>query len=354
MGRLRTPFNPHQHSRHSLVIRLVTITTCLVIIPLSFLTINSPSARAKQAHESQPAGRILLDRLVAEVGSEEPIFHSTIQTKITKGPRIRVNPFPASPSDTAYKQALQDEINWRLIRAYAAKIELQISDEVLEEHLQRICDQYHLSREQLKYEVEKEGKSFDEYLKDMKAQLLFMRFQGRVIMPLVKLTDKDVESYYLKQHSHGEHGSVLLSLRQIVVSLPRDSGAVRRARVDYAQEIYKKLSGGMSFTEAEKLHSGQDKVDDATEFKLNDLNSTIRDAVSSLEKGQFTKPIEIEDQVYIFFLEDKKTGVDSEFRKNSEKKKQITYELRQKELGRQLTSWLKEERLRNKIRILKD
>lgn len=335
MGRFCTPLNPNKHSRNAMVRgrSLHLLATCT----LTLMTLTPTLSIARE----------LIDGIVAVVNSG-PIMKSEIDEKVQKGPQVLVSPFPANESSSAHEKALNDKINLQLISDHAKSLELEITEEDVDNHLRRIMDEYKIDRPQLKRLVEREGKQFDQYLDDIKNQILLVRFQGRVIMPLVKLTDKDVEAYYLKKYT-GNPESVILHLQQIIISLPGDAReSVQAAKLEWANDIHQKLVNGLSFDEAQKLHSDQQSGKVST-FKLNDLNATIRDAVKPLERGQFTKPVRIGKNLYIFYLKDKKVAPGSDF---EEKKQKIAFELRQKEVQNQLHRWLKSERQKAKIQII--
>lgn len=335
MGRFCSPLNPNKHSWNAMVMfrPLHLVAAC----SLSFVTWSSSTVFARE----------LVDGIVAVVNSG-PIMKSEIDEKIQKGPQVLVSPFPAGDDASDHEKALNDKINLQLISDHAKTLELEITDEDVENHLRRIMDEYKIDRPQLVRLVEREGKDFNQYLLDIKNQILLVRFQGRVIMPLVKLTDKDIEAYYLKKYT-GNPESVILQLQQIIISLPGDAReSVRNAKLSWANDVYQKLVDGMSFDEAQKLHSDQ-KSGEASSFRLNDLNATIRAAVNPLEKGQFSKPVQIGNNLYIFYLKDKKVAPGSDF---EEKKQKIAFELRQKEIKSQLHRWLKMERDKAKIQIL--
>ena len=346
MGRFRPPFNKNKYTWSPLIASYETLQLKYIRGLRQFR--QRGVLLFLLALPTAAVARELLDRLAAEVNSE-PILYSEIQEKVTKGPKIQVSEFPASQGASDYEKALQDAINLRLIRSYTDQIELLVNEEDVQQHLERLKKHYSISEEELRHQIEMGGKSYSHYLKDVKDQILLARFQGRVIMPGVKVTDKDILAYYLRQNA-SKPEAVVLQLRRIVIPLPGQPGdVVREAKLRHASAIYQKLKGGMNFSEARQLYSEHDQQQEPSEFRLNELNQSIRNAVAPLSPGQFTAPLEISGSIYLFYLEDKKVATDSDF---EQRKEAIAFELRQREAGTQLTHWLKEERLKNKIRII--
>ena len=125
--------------------------------------------------------------------------------------------------------------------------------------------------------------------------MLLRRFQGRVISPLVKITDRDIETYYLTK-SGGSAETVEISLRQILIEVAGDASAeVANAKEELVQEVYSKLQDGLPFVEAVKIYSDDREARGngglMQGIHLTDLAGTIRSSVEELEVGTFTPPV---------------------------------------------------------------
>ncbi|NRA44856.1 MAG: SurA N-terminal domain-containing protein [Oligoflexales bacterium] len=297
-------------------------------------------------------GRSLVDRVVAEVNSR-PILYSEINEKVKKGPLVKVSDFPAQKEDPPFEHALQDAINLELVLSHAEFLEISVSDADIKSQVDRILQQNNIGLPQLKQFLAQQGKSYEEYEQDMYDQILFMRFRGRVLMPLVKITDKDVESYYLKKMGASSE-ALSLSIRKIFFSIPKGAQPSFVAQKEkLADEVYAKLKNGMDFVEAEKIYSELGDARDgkaAMNFKLTDLDKNIAKVVKPLDEKEFAKPLKWNNGIYIFYLESKKFAGSSHF---LAKKQELEFELRQKELAEQMQRWLKEQRQKSKIRIIK-
>ncbi len=339
MGRIGTQFNQRKASK-SYVISLIFCLAC-------------SSFSSAVSAEPQP-GEELLDRIVAVVGSR-PILKSDIDEKVNLGPLVIISDFPASESSKDFERALNDSINLQLMKNKAEELDIEIDDVDVEAQIDKLLSGQNLDREKLMEFLTSQGKTYEEYKKDFHDQMLFRRFQGRVIAPAVKLTDKDIQNYYLKKS--GTQADVLqLSLRQLLIRIPSSAAEdFKKAKEKLAAEIYQKLKDGMDFVEAVKIYSDGPNARSTGGLlrgvKLKDLNESIRQAVAGLEEGQFSSPVTSVLGIHIFYLEEKRFSESSQF---LAQKKKLEYELRTRELSLEIRRWLELERQRSKVEVMLD
>ena len=320
------------------------------------LYLLSPSAFCPSAFAADVApqpGDQLIDRIVAVVDGH-PILYSEVQNKVEKGPLVVVSEFPATQSSSQYDQALQDAINFELVLAKAKDLEIDVRDDEVESEIKSFLESRGLNRDGLLEHLRQAGMSYEDYKRDFKDQMILRRFQGRVIAPLIKITDKDVETYYLKKTAGSTADLVELVLRQCLIAVP--SGAtpdVVEAKKKLAQEVHQKITDGMAFAEAVKIYSDEPNARQngglMEPVKASDLAPGIKEAVEKLEPGQFTQPVKSPLGYHLFYLEEKKFSGSEEFQA---KKKELEMELRNEELQTQTRRWLGEQRQKSKVEIL--
>ena len=199
----------------------------------------------------------------------------------------------------------------------------------------------------------KENKSYEDYKLDFRNQIILGRFQRRVIAPLIKVTDKDLETAYLKR-SGAASDLVELILRQIVIQIPEGSGQViAEAKRALALEARSKIEAGVSFEDAVKLYSDdREKAGNGGLMggvRLKDLTPAIRKEIERLDVGGVTAPIEIGSSILIFKVEDRKVTLGKDMQK---KKIELEAEIRSAELASQTRRWLAEQRQRSKIDVI--
>lgn len=309
------------------------------------LALNSFAAAAEE-------GEVLVDRIVAIVDAH-PILASQVQAKVDKGPLVVVSEFPAEESAPPQERALQDAINFELVLIKAKDLEIDVRDDEVDQEIKSFLDSRSVTRDELMEHLKGQGQTYEQYRDDFRDQMILRRFQGRVIAPLIKVTDKDVETYYLKK-SGATSDLVELVLRQILISVsPTSSDDVVEAKRRLSQEVHQKLVDGMGFAEAVKVYS-----DEATArenggllgpVKSKDLAPAIRGEVEVLEPGKFTLPVRTSLGFHIFYLEEKRFAGSQEYQT---RRRELEFELRNVELQNQTRRWLSEQRQKSKVEIL--
>jgi peptidyl-prolyl cis-trans isomerase SurA len=291
----------------------------------------------------------LVDRVVAVVDGE-PILMSEVNTKVKSGPLVLISDFPANEKSEPFTRALQDSINFKLMKAAAEDLGIEITEAEIDSQIEKILKNQKASRSQLNKFLKEQGKSYSDYREDFRNQLLLRRFQGRAIMPLVKVSEEQIRSYYLEKSGKSAE-IVTFDIKQILI--PMDSGAsekVKKAKAEVAKEAYDKVNGGMDFDAAAKIYSQNGKATLMKGVKVKDLAHQIKTAVKFLEKGQSSEPIKTPMGYHLFYVNKKDFAGDSKYLKN---KRQLEFELRNREITSQLKIWLDSERQKRKVDIIR-
>ena len=300
------------------------------------------------------AAEVLVDRLLAEVNGEV-ITYSEVKTKVDSGPLVVMSSYPLSPDEKPFDVALNDSINIKLVMMKAKELGLTVSDRELNDEIEKFATRRKMTVASLKQAINAQGLTFEKYKEDFKMQIIMSRFQGREILPQVKVTEKDAKLYYMR--TEGSAGQVYkLQLRQLFISVKdSDAKVIRDSKLELISKIEEQLTSGVSFTDLVKLYS------DAPNAKENggkmpvlastDLSGAIKTEVEKLEVGQATKPIKVANGYYIFKLDSKEMGDSSRF---NQAKASIIQRLRQEEVQKETQRWIEVERSKSDIRIIKE
>lgn len=297
---------------------------------------------------------ILLDRISAVVDNR-PIFFSDIKRKLEVGPLVLVSDHPADKDASQDVRALNDSINLELVLGAARDLDIEVSDADLDQEINRYIEEQKLTRDKLIELLKNDGMSYERYKTDFRNTLTLRRFQRKVIAPSIKITDKDIETYYLSQSNSGAADLVEVTLRQLVFKTDLSaSKELQQQKRQLADDVYQKLKSGLDFNEAIGLYSDakSDKSSiDRMTLKIRDLAAPIREAIDPLKNNEFTKPILSGSNLIIFQVQDKKLVVNKEF---ESKRTQIEQELRLTELRNQTNKWLLEQRQKVTVKIIAD
>ena len=294
---------------------------------------------------------LLVDKIAAEVGGDA-ITLSEILTKVEKGPLIEVSPFPAKEQDEPKQVALQDLINKKLILQKAEELNLEVTDEALEQEIKSFLERRNLTRESLGQALTQQGMSYAQYKDDFRTQMIINQFEGRELMPQVKIADRDVQLFYLR-NSGALAENLKLSLKQLVVQIPQGSSdTVRLAKKQLVEKAYQELESGLPFDQVVRIYSDDESARQSggamPQLFLKDLAPNFQAAIKELDEGKYTKPVVTGNAAFIFYIEKKEFSGSEEY---SKQKPQLEAMLRQEEMGRLLSRWLETQRRRTDIKI---
>lgn len=296
----------------------------------------------------------LIDRLLAEVNGE-PVLLSEVQEKVDNGPLVVVSPYPATESDPAFKMALNDAINLKLIDQAAQDLGVEVNDSTLDEEIEKFLVRRNLDKASLMQVLQQQGITYERYREDFRSQMLFSQFQGRVILPSVKITDKQVEAYYRSQQD-GATADAELSLRQLFLALPTNSpDSIKAGKMELLKQIRQELSDGLEFSKAVKLYSDGESLREKgglmPPISLTDLAPAFRKAVENLEIGQSSEVVQTDTGYFIFYIQDKKFVGSRSF---EAMKPKIESELRQKGIVAETSRWIEAQRRKSDVKVLEN
>ena len=296
---------------------------------------------------SQLLGKeVLLDRISAVVGTE-PILESEVQDKIKNGPLVEFSDVGSAGVEAKdnYTKALNDLINGKIILQKAKELDIQVKEDQIDNQISQILADSHSTLEQLKAYLKEHNKDFSQYRKELRDRMVFSRFKGRLIIPNVKISDRDLEVYFLKKNG-STPDSAEFGLKRILI--PVENETLLREKEKFANEVYDKLRSGLSFEEAQTFVGGQSSS--VQNMQVRDLDALTRDQVRVLKVGEYTKPIRIASGFVLFYVADKRLVGSQEFLRQ---KDSLERELHEREVLRQTDLWLQTERARTKIDLVK-
>lgn len=347
MDRYGSAFRKNNNTKNHMVTIAKFFASLKQLLLLIFLSLYPALALSNQSDSS----RRLIDEMIAIV-NDEPVLNSTVSDKVTRGPLVLVSSYPATEASSAFEKALQDTINICLVMKRAKELEIEVSEDQMNEQIKGLASSNHITINQLKEYIEQNGRSFTEYKNDLKQQMIFMRFKGRELVPKIKVTDKDVEAYYLKNFGSMKENTQI-HIRHILISLPASpSEDLIRAKEKMVDQIYKKLGDGMNFMEAARIYSDQKgarEQSSSLKMKLKDLPEELAKEVGAIEAGSFTAPIKTTSGYQIIYLEKKEFAPSEAY---LAKKDELEMRIREERLAQLTRSWIETARQKAKIKLL--
>jgi peptidyl-prolyl cis-trans isomerase SurA len=235
------------------------------------------------------AAPVPLDNVVAVVNNSvltqnqlnETIESLKEETRATNAP-------PLSPA-LLRKKALDRAIGELLQLQIAQRAHITVSDAQVMTAITQIAQQNHLSIEDLKKELEKQGIQYSTYRTRIHDQMVIQRLQQEALTGKVSVTKAEVEAF-LKKTPAPYNPNTLYRIEDLLVPLqdtatPEEKAAGKKQ----AYALLEKARAGAPFT---TLVEGSLQRSDLEWRTLQDLPEIFSVSVKKLKAGEITDPIQ--------------------------------------------------------------
>jgi parvulin-like peptidyl-prolyl isomerase len=236
---------------------------------------------------------------------------------------------------------------------------IEVTEDELDDEIDRFLQDRKISQETFIQMLQREGETEASHRNEFKRQLESQRFIGRVIRPLVSVTDEEVRSFFLSNKPPAPkpsndpsagRGQDKYILRSLLINA-RSTDPQAKLKLN---SIAKGLASGSAFKDMVKTYS---EASDAqiTEGLLDPrplsaLPTELRVVLQSSEPGTIIGPIEIGSSTFYFEFVSKEVAAQSKGTSevNLDEWRQRLLETK---FAERLNSYLKAER--NKVRVVK-
>ncbi|MCB0319384.1 MAG: SurA N-terminal domain-containing protein, partial [Bdellovibrionales bacterium] len=149
------------------------------------------------------ADSILLDGIAASVGGapitlQEVIARAQLMSsKRGTGESTFVLPktFSDAGRDPAVQSALEQLIAERLLKLEAKERRVDVSSEEIDRYLDRVAQQNNLTRDEFFSALQSEGRSLDQYKKQVELDILRTKLAGSIVREGVSVSEKEIDEY---------------------------------------------------------------------------------------------------------------------------------------------------------------
>jgi peptidyl-prolyl cis-trans isomerase SurA len=205
------------------------------------------------------------------------------------------------------KDMLDRLINQKIEDQEIKRLKVDISEEQIDQTIERIKETNYLTDEQLRAALAKDGLTMEEYRKKIKSQILRTRLVNLKVKSKIVITKEDVKAYYEK-HIEDYGGKQKYHLRNIIMKVSLFSDTKKKleiqARMD---EILEKLKAGESFEVLAAKYSESPAASDGGdlgEFEFDSLSPQLQTAIEKIKPGEFTPVLDTDQGYQIFFIEE--------------------------------------------------
>ncbi len=312
---------------------------------------------AVMAFETCPAYGILVDRIVATVNGDvitlseledwaQPFFRKYINQEMSKE-EIETT------RQEILSQVLPELIDERLAREEIKKLGIKVGEREIERALDQICEDNHITREQLSEKLAYEGHTLEKYKKELKQQIERAELINAQVSAKIVITDEQVNEY-LKEHPiNNSSNEPLYIIEHIGVAFEQNNPESREEARIRIEEAHNALKEGKVFEEVAIQYSDFPSGKDGGylgAFTLNEMALSVKQAVIDLKPGDFSDIIDTQMGWQIFSLKEIVQSGQTEL--SSAQIKEVRKKLYQNQTNARFEEWLSELRSKSIINIL--
>lgn len=251
-----------------------------------------------------------LDKIVAVV-DDDVVLQSELDQRMHQV-KAQLSGTPANqipPDDALRKQVLEHLIVESLELQMADRAGILISDEELNQAMQGIADQNHMTLPQFQKAIESDGISYVEMRDQVRRQMKINRVQQGVMHSRIKVSDQEIKDFL-----NSDLGAVVTAdeyhLGHILLPVADDANAEQISKVrEEAESLMTQLKNGADFkTLAIEKSKGQNALSggDLGWRKAVQLPTMFSDVVPKMEVGEVRGPIKSASGFHLIKLLDKR------------------------------------------------
>ena len=222
------------------------------------------------------------------------------------------------------------------------KLGMTVSDEEVDQAIERLKGSRMMTQEDLEAALEKEGLTYNAYREKLREEILRPRLINHSVKSKVIITDEDIKAYY-DAHPELYAGERKIYLRNILIAegIPGADVLLQEKK----DEVTGALGAGAPFAQVAARYSQAPNGPDGGDlglFSLSTLSPEIRQAVKGLAAGAHSAFIKTDSGYQMFYVE------------SVEAASQIPLETVSSEISRKLYSEIAEQKFNTWIESLRE
>jgi len=219
----------------------------------SFLAGTLVFAHSGHTHEEKL--RISLPDVVAKVNGQDIHNDDIIRElkKTLKNYKDRGIPLTAEEEKITAKKLIENEIERALLLQKGNEINALVSDEALDKKLRKVKSSFK-SDSIFEHELKNRKLTLDQYKKELKIDLLMQQVIDREIEPNIKVSEKDIQSFYEK-NKEKFYMDKKARASVILIKAKRGDTKSEKSAQQKIESILEKIKNGSTFNEMATKYS---------------------------------------------------------------------------------------------------
>ncbi|MEA1868044.1 MAG: SurA N-terminal domain-containing protein [Thermodesulfobacteriota bacterium] len=251
-----------------------------------------------------------------------------------------------------FTQVLPQLIDDRLAKEEANKLGIKIGAREIERALDQICEDNHITRNQLSEKLASEGHTLEEYKKELKQQIERAELINAQVRAKIVITNEQVNEY-LKEHPlNNSSNAPLYIMQHICAKFEGDDPESRKEAKRRIEEAYNVLEEE-NFNEVARRYSDLPSGQDGGylgAFTLKEMAPFVKQTVVNLKPGDFSDIVDTRVGWQIFRLKEIVQSGQTDL--DSAQIKEVRKKLYHEQINARFEEWLGELRSKSTIQIL--
>lgn len=215
----------------------------------------------------------------------------------------------------------REELLDRLIRQMllvetALSLKIEVTDEEVEQYIQNFKKNAKVeTEEEFLVQLKREGYTLSAFREQAKRNLMAERLLMQRVLPKLQVRDADVMKFFEENREQFTTKTDEVHLKHIFIAF-KASEANRQAALKEMDSVLTEIKMGKSFAELARRYSEDEQGQERTTSKvgeliqwpiaeISNLSQPFRIALSTLNAGELSDPIEGNDGIYLFKVENK-------------------------------------------------
>lgn len=250
-------------------------------------------------------------------------------------------------------QVLPQLIDEHLAQEEIKKLHIEVSDQEVDDYIERFAQMNNLSVPELKKRMAAEGIDEKLYRTEMRKQIERHKLINSQVRSKIVITDEEVLAYW-KENNPKTFSAPGASIYLQHICIPYTPETKQEARTN-AENAWNELKKGKPFEEVAKIWSMVPSKTDGGNlgaFTENELAPFIKNAISGLKPGEYSRVTDTPAGFQIFRIKPMKADEKVETASADIPKEQIKELLFRQKINKRFEDWMRELRSKATIRIL--
>ena len=244
-------------------------------------------------------------------------------------------------------------IESKLTDQVVKRYNIEVSEEEIDNALERIKESRSLTDEDLRTGLAQQGLTLEEYRRNVKHQLLRNKLVNREIKSKIVITEKEIEVYY-DTHREKYVSKKKYHIWNIFIRLPEFSDESTRSLAREKMEtVIGQLNQGRTFESLAAQNSDSPMAPSGADlglFQLDELSPQLQKTVSIMKAGDYSPILETSLGYQIIYVQ---KIVESDVKSLAKVKSEIQEILYNEAVDNKFRAWLDDIRKRAHIKIIK-